>query len=119
MSPSGYAEQSIKELIIQYCRERSSQQVARYANGQVGNIRNINKERLRQLLMSFDPAWWESLQPSRVAELEALDSVVAVRNAISHGADTGITMARISEYFASINRLLDDLCDRLDPQPIT
>jgi hypothetical protein len=112
---SGYAEQSIKELVIEYCRARSAEQIVRFVSGQLRVIRNINKERLRQLLMSLDPRWWDTLEPGRSAELAALDSVVAVRNAISHGEDTGITMIRIREYFALINTLLDDLSDQLDP----
>lgn len=114
---SGYAEQSIKELIVAYCRVRSAEQVVRYVSGQVNMVRNINKERLKQLLTSLDPKWWDNLEPNRSAELAALDSVVAVRNAISHGADTGMTMLSIRQYFTSINVLLDDLCNQLDPSP--
>jgi len=112
---SGYAEQAIKELAIQYSRQRSAEQVTRYVSGQIDKLRNINRERLKQLLNSFDPTWWEKLEEARQAELEALDSVVAVRNAISHGLDTGITMTRISDYFQSIGALLDDLANKLDP----
>jgi hypothetical protein len=112
---SGYAEQSIKELIVAYCRARSAEQVVRYVSAQVDIVRNINKERLRQLLTSLDPKWWNALEPNRTAELAALDSVVAVRNAISHGADTGMTLLIIKQYFSSINTLLDDLCNQLDP----
>lgn len=113
---SGYFEQSVKELVVQYCRDRSSRQIVRYVNGQISLVRNINKASLKKLVESLDPDWWQVLALAREAELEALDSVAAIRNAISHGQDTGITLATVAQYYRQIDQLLRDLSDWLDPE---
>lgn len=112
---SGYFEQSVKELVVQYCRDRSASQIVRYVNGQISQLRNINREKLKNLMESFDPEWWQALLRDRETELETLDSVAAIRNAISHGLDTGITMATVVQYFSQVDDLLGDICNWLDP----
>jgi hypothetical protein len=113
---SGYFEQSVKELVVQYCRDRSASQIVRYVNGQISQLRNINREKLKKLMESLDPEWWQALLRDRETELETLDSVAAIRNAISHGLDTGITMATVVQYFSQVDDLLDDISDWLDPE---
>lgn len=112
---SGYAEQSVKELVTQYSRSRSSAPIQRYVGKQVGLVRNIDYERLKQLIEAFDPDWWRTLSQARQDELEAFGSVAAVRNSISHGGDGAITIATLTQYFQQISDVLDDLCDLFDP----
>src|SRR4051794_37603923 len=56
---SGYAEQSVKELVAHYCRKRSSEQVQRYVGSQLKKVRNIDLEKLKQLVQLFDTEWWK------------------------------------------------------------
>lgn len=112
---SGFAEQSIKELVAQYCRQRSSSQIQRFAGKQMARFRNIDLEKLKQVLESFDTAWWLSLSERRPDELSALGSVATVRNGVSHGSDSGITLATIKQYYTQISVIMEDLCDLLDP----
>jgi len=55
--------------------------------------------------------------PNNPRDLEesGLGSVATVRNGISHGAESGITMAVVRQYFEQTTVVLDDLCDLLDP----
>lgn len=112
---SGYAEQSVKELVTQYSRSKSNEPIQRYVGKQVGLVRNIDQERLKQLIEAFDPEWWRALSHARPDELEAFGSVAAVRNSISHGGDGSITIATLAQYFHQISDVLDDLCDLFDP----
>ncbi|MGY2065568.1 HEPN domain-containing protein [Blastococcus sp. SYSU DS0619] len=112
---SGYAEQSVKELVAHYCRTKSNEPIQRYVGKQLGRLRNIDLEKLKQLVESFQPEWWVELEDKRADELSAFTSVATVRNAVSHGGDAGITMATIKQYFGQISVVLDDLCDRFDP----
>lgn len=112
---SGYAEQSVKNLVAQYCGTKSSPAIQRYVGKQVGRVHNIDLEKLRQLIEAFDPAWWRKLSQDRPDELEAFGSVAAVRNNVSHGGDGSITMATLRQYFEQISVVLDDLCDLFDP----
>lgn len=112
---SGYAEQSVKELVTDYCRHRAEVRIQRYLGTQLKRLQNIDLDKLRQLVQSFDPQWWEGLQLRRLDELEAFDSVTSVRNSVSHGGDSGITISTISQYFEQVSKVLDDLCDLFDP----
>lgn len=112
---SGYAEQSVKELVTEYVRTKSSEPVQRYVGRQLGRLRNIDYEKLKQLIESFKPEWWADLEARRTDELTAFGSVATVRNGVSHGSDAGITMATVKQYFDQISTVLDDLCDLLDP----
>jgi hypothetical protein len=112
---SGYAEQSVKELVAQYCRTKSNEQIQRHVGRQMRRVRNIDYEKLKDLVESFSPEWWAKLTLKRTDELDAFGSVAAVRNEISHGGDAGMTMATVKQYFGQISTVLDDLCDLLDP----
>lgn len=114
---SGYVEQSVKELVAQYCRTKSNAEIQRFAGTQMRKVRNIDLDRLKSVLESFDPQWWSDLAAKRPDELSALDSVAAVRNGVSHGSESGITMATITQYYAQVTVVIDDLCDLLDPLP--
>jgi hypothetical protein len=112
---SGHAEQSVKELVVQYARLCSNEQMQRYVGKQVGRLRNLTLERLKQLVESFKVDWWTTLEQNRADELDAFGSVATVRNAISHGVETSVTMATVKQYFEQISTVLDDLADLFDP----
>ncbi len=72
---SGYAEQAVKELVVHYSRTKSSEPIQRYVGKQLGRLRNIDLDKLRQLIESFQPSWWDELQQRRPDELSAFTSV--------------------------------------------
>lgn len=115
VSVSGHAEQSIKELVQEYTRKHSDKRIQRHIGREIKKFQNVTQEKLKQLIESFDPEWWNQIFENRVDELAALDSVTAVRNSIAHGQDTGITLLRVAEYFRQVTVVLDDLSNRFDP----
>lgn len=112
---SGHVEQSVKELVTEYVRVRSDAKVQRYVGNQLKKLQNINQNKLRQLVESFNPEWWQTISGDHVDELAALDSVTAVRNSVSHGGDSGITLLIIRQYFDLVSILLNYLSELLDP----
>ncbi|RFZ10240.1 hypothetical protein VIMS_03596 [Mycobacterium marinum] len=112
---SGHMEQSVKELVQEYARDHADPRVQRHIGLQIRFLQNVKQEKLKQLVESFDPVWWDEISIRRVDELPALDSVTTIRNSISHGEDTGITLSRVTEYFKQISLIISDLCDRFDP----
>ena len=46
MLVSGYAEQSVKELVRQYCRKRSSEAIQKYVGSQLKRMNSIDKEKI-------------------------------------------------------------------------
>jgi hypothetical protein len=112
---SGYAEQSVKELVAEYCRKKANNEIQQYVSRQMRLLRNIDLDKLKRLVESFNVEWWRELETLRADELEAFGSVAAVRNNISHGGDAGMTMGTVRQYFQQISIVLDDLCGYFDP----
>lgn len=112
---SGHAEQGVKALAMQHSRLSASPRVTRYLGFRLQRFANINKERLKQLVEGFDPAWWAEVQDQCGDEIEAFGSLTRVRDAIAHGEETDITMVRVREYFDNVSRVLDVLGKLFDP----
>jgi len=114
---AGFAEQSLKELLSEHARLRASSAVHRHVEFSVNKTWGINRLKLKTLLESFDEAWYAELCETHEEHLEALQSVGKIRDSISHGSDSGITMATIIRYADSVFELYRRLCDLIDPAP--
>ncbi|MBZ6303257.1 hypothetical protein KVH08_00450 [Streptomyces olivaceus] len=114
---SGFVEQSVKELVTEYCRARSSEPIQRYVGSQLKKLRNIDSEKLKQLIESFSVEWWREIAEKYPDELDTIGSIATVRNNISHGGDTGITMSTMRQYFGDACTLMDKLAELFDPEP--
>ena len=65
-------------------------------------------ERILTIAGSFSEEWASQLRVDSQGEVkDAVDSVVANRNRISHGDDVGITYARVQEYYTQIIKLIE------------
>lgn len=112
---AGFAEQSLKDLVSAYARNMSAPPVHRFVDGRMGKLWGINQTKLKETLDALDPDWWDALAQRLPEELEALHSVGKLRDNISHGGDSGISLSQIQQYRDSIYRLVAYLCKLLDP----
>ncbi|MHB1970625.1 MAG: HEPN domain-containing protein [Candidatus Dormibacteria bacterium] len=112
---SGNVEQAMRALIGEYCRLHAAPPIERYVAWRSREVRNLNRERLGQILQGFDPSWWSALEDRCGAELDAFSSLVALRNRVAHGEDTGATVATMYEYFQSTSRVMDELSQWFSP----
>jgi RiboL-PSP-HEPN len=115
---SGYVEKSLQELTIQWCRSQSSPSVLRYATGSLRRLQNLNSERLKQVLSSFDEGWRQQVEARCEEGLDALDSLYGNRNLIAHGANVGLTLTQVRRYLSSVQEIIDLLIELLDPVPV-
>jgi hypothetical protein len=115
---AGFLEQSMQELIMEYSRNSASPAVQRYVESQIRKFTNVNVERLVQLLGRFNPDWQKDFEDYLVDERkDAVNSVVNLRHAISHGRSTGgITMTRIRGHYDQIKNVVSRVADLCDPQ---
>lgn len=113
---SGYAEQSVKELVREYARKHADPRTQRYVGKQVERVRNIDEDKLRQVIQALDPSWWAELERDCPDELEAFKSIATVRNSVSHGGDSGITVGTAQQYFEALDVVIRRLSDLLDPR---
>jgi hypothetical protein len=111
---SGYLETSVRAILVVYAQEKSSPLVMNYVSKQLESLQNPKMEKICNLLGSFNSEWEGHLRANTEGELkDAVDSIVANRNNIAHGRDTGISYATVHEYYQSVKdvvALIEDLC---------
>jgi hypothetical protein len=112
---AGFAEQALKELISEHARAKASAPVHRFVELNVNKVWGINQSKLREVLDSFDLAWYEGLEGSMPQEISSLHSVGKLRDNISHGNDGGVTIETMRQYSADVFKLYRRLSELLDP----
>ncbi len=105
---SGFVEIALSELAAEHCRKRSAPTVSNFVQSRLSRLQNVKSERLLQLVGSFDPKLRVEIEkyidgPRK----DALDSVVDLRNKISHGESVGVTYVRIKDYYERISEIID------------
>ena len=106
---SGFLEKALTHVYSEHTtRAGGSRRVVRYVQRRLETFQNPNAERILQLAGDFDPAWRDQLETFLAGERkDHVDSVVANRNQIAHGASVGITYSRARDYFKSVNDVVD------------
>lgn len=113
---SGFLEQAVIELAMEHVRRQSSLSIQRYAAGRLRWFTNANTQRLLELLGGFDEDWFRDLKDYIVDERkDAVDSVIDLRNTISHGRFAGVTISRVRAYYKQINRVVDHIAGLCAP----
>lgn len=106
---SGFLEKAISHTYSEYARAAGgSTQLVRYAQRRLETFQNPNAEKILQLAADFDGAWREALEAYLGDQRkDHIDSVVANRNQIAHGASVGVTYKRAEAYFKSAKDVVD------------
>lgn len=114
---SGFLEQAVQELILEHARKRASPTVQRYVESRMRGFTNAKAQRLVELLGSFDQDWRRNLEAFLVDQRkDAVDSVIDLRNTISHGRYAGITMSRVGAYYNEVKGVIDHIAAICDPE---
>lgn len=103
---SGYLENSLRILILEYISNNSSQKVQRFNDPQISNLTNCKHGKIVKILEQFDVSW----STTYIAEIEAkskitdeikdsIDSLVQNRHDIAHGKSVGIGYVRVKTYY--------------------
>lgn len=113
---SGYLEKAVSELLFDYCRQQAGPRIQRYVRHRLERFQNPSKGNISALLDSFDPRWSRELDAYIVDErAAALGSIVNERHRIAHGENSTISYARVQEYRAQIDDVVDFISDLVDP----
>jgi hypothetical protein len=114
---SGFVEVAMREIVKEYVKSRASEPVVNYVGAQLKNFQNPNLDKIYQLVGAFNPAWRANLENEIPFEdKEALVSLVARRNQIAHGEDSGITYSKIKDYYNRIIKLIELIEDQFNPE---
>ncbi|TMO72594.1 HEPN domain-containing protein [Pseudoalteromonas aurantia] len=127
---SGYLEQAIKEVLLEYSSSTSAPNVSKYIKDSWPTSRNMNVENIKNILKQFNEEWadkfsdWlvehnglngcEQGSTKRKSVKKAdrksdVNTIVSWRNYIAHGQEsktTNVTLVSVKEKFNTINELV-------------
>lgn len=116
---SGFFENAIVALTLDFVGQRSSSEVSAFAEHQLRNWTNPNTEKVCTLLGSFSPDWRKQATDFLVDERkESINSLVALRHKIAHGESVGTSLSQVKAHYATILEVVKFIADLLDP-PLT
>lgn len=108
---SGILENSLKELYIDFAKQKASAPIAKYISSQIFQLRNPKTQRFLDIASAFSQTWHLELEAyvGDNGRSEAIDSIMNQRHLIVHGKykNSNITMASIKEYFSKAVEVLD------------
>ncbi len=109
---SGYLEQAIKELLLQYASEGARKQISKYIEETWPVSRNMNTENIKTILGQFNSHWsnefieWLDRKFDRKNDI---NSIVSWRNSIAHGQEfntNGVTLVSVRKAFSTVSELI-------------
>ncbi|PMH10195.1 MULTISPECIES: MAE_28990/MAE_18760 family HEPN-like nuclease [Vibrio] len=119
---SGYLEQAVKELLLQYASQGTRSQITRYIEETWPISRNMNVENIKTILNQFNTGWSQEfsiwLEEEGKNRKNDINSIVRWRNSIAHGQEsntTGVTLVSVRNAFCTIKELvsfIDEMVNR-------
>lgn len=109
---SGYLEQGIKEIMIEYASKCASPNISRYIDRSWPNSKNMKFEAIKDILEKCDENWsikFEEWIKENDTRKDHLNSLVKWRNEISHGNDTntnGVTRNTVKERWETAKKIV-------------
>jgi hypothetical protein len=109
---SGFLEQALIEILLEYTRQRAHESVQRYVGQKLRRFTTANAQNITELVGSFDPDWRQDLEGYLVDEpKDAIDSIVNNRHAVAHGRPVGITLSSVQRYYNRVIEVVDHIAD--------
>lgn len=127
---SGYLEQAIKEILLQYSVSTSGTSVAKYIKDSWPSSKNMNTKNIEEILKQFNERWaqefnnWLNTSDTNSEDDSArkkrrstvltdrksdINSIISWRNYIAHGQEsktTNVTLVSVKDKFETINKLV-------------
>ena len=115
---AGFIERSFSEIMLEHARQCGSPSLQRFVEKNTCKFTNANTAKILQFMGSFDPEWRDRMESFLVDEKKAaIDSIYGLRNSIAHGASTGLTYARIEEYYTAVKSVVEHAENMCIPNP--
>lgn len=113
---SGYLENAVVVLVREHARRSGGPSLQRFVESRTKRFTNANAQRIQELLGSFDDGWRAAMEGCLVEERkDAVNSVVALRNAVAHGQSVDLTYQRIAEYYGRVQKVIERIADLCVP----
>lgn len=113
---SGFFENAIVALVLQYAEQRSAPEIAAFVERQLDRWTNPNVEKITSLFGSFNPDWRTALESFLVDERkDSVNSLVALRHKIAHGESVGTSLSQVRAHYKIVLEVVDFLAGLTQP----
>jgi hypothetical protein len=104
---SGFFENAIVSLILDYVQRRSAPEVASFVESELEYWTNPNTTKICVLLGSFNADWQKRADDYLIDERKAsVNSLLALRHKIAHGESVGTSLSQVREYYQAILKVI-------------
>lgn len=104
---SGYVEVVIREIVVEYARQRCQQPVQKYVSESLQNFWNPKYNKICDLIKAFDADLLKNIEEKLLEEeKDAINSIVARRHEIAHGRGAGLSLGSLKDYRARVESAL-------------
>lgn len=106
---AGFVENGVREIYGSFVENGAGAPVASFAAFHLRQVQNPNTHRILEIAGSFKSEWRADLEQfvDIDGRREAIDSIMQNRHQIAHGAYSGVTVARVNEYFTKAVAVLE------------
>jgi hypothetical protein len=108
---AGFLENALAEVYSAYARSSSGPTVSNFVESMLTKIQNPKASRFVETARAFDPRWVEELESFLLVSgrKDAIDAIMSNRHLVAHGKDSGISLARVSDYLRKSVEVIDFL----------
>lgn len=107
---SGYIERSIQTIILDFVKNQASPDVTHFVARGLQSFTNAKMNKIFNLAEQFSAEKRKSLEAATDEELkDAVDSIVANRHQIAHGANIGLSFVTVRNYYERVVRVIDEV----------
>lgn len=106
---SANVDKSIHLILSEYARRHGSIPLKQYVSKQYRRGTNYNSERIAKTLSLFDPKWAATFRDAvnNTNLKDQIDSIYAIRNAISHGEPYNVSGPSLKSYFETHKKVIE------------
>lgn len=113
---SGFLEVAIRAIYGDYLQQKCRHRAVVALVQRRLAIHNPKMQKIIELADAINPEWATELRAKTDGELkDAIDSIVANRNSISHGQPAGMSYVRMKDYYEKVVKvieLIEEQCTR-------
>ncbi len=105
---SGFIEVSVGSIFSDYAKRTASPKIANFVESNLNEFQNPKMEKILSLTGRFSKDWQADLRKDTDGDIkDAIDSIVANRNAVAHGKPSPLTIARVRDYYIRVIDLVE------------
>lgn len=100
LKTGGFIENSTKAIFYNYTNRHSKPEIAKFVEHHAGRMNSLNCEKIEKFANQFDEDFWPKIKEQcDRTELEAIDSIKAIRDTIAHGKINGTGISIVIDHF--------------------